>query len=209
VCVDRFCVRRGVVVNELVENDLSGIRNNLEANLALALHCSNRDSFVPLVTPAHAANLSSNVGFIHFYDSAQKLAVNLTHRRPNSMTKMPSCFIGNVQRASHLQRGHSFLRFCHEIDRQKPPRQWKVGIVKDCAASCRKLVTAVVTIVLVALYHARDTFRLATRTRHAFGPAQGCKLRPAFFVASELLNKLWKVHVAFEGFGWFFVHNYA
>src|SRR6266496_1122177 len=44
--VDRFRVRRGVIVNELVENDLSGVRDNLEANLSLALDGSDSDSFI-------------------------------------------------------------------------------------------------------------------------------------------------------------------
>src|SRR5207247_5841021 len=37
VCVDRFRVWRGVIVNELVENDFGGIRDNLQPNLSLSL----------------------------------------------------------------------------------------------------------------------------------------------------------------------------
>src|SRR6266498_2486632 len=45
VRVDRFRFRRSVVVNELVKNDFSSVRDNLQANLTFALHCANGDSF--------------------------------------------------------------------------------------------------------------------------------------------------------------------
>src|SRR6266446_7484498 len=64
VRIDRFRVRRSVLVNELVKHGLSSIRDNLQPNLALALHGSNGDSFVALVASSHTTHLTSDIGFI-------------------------------------------------------------------------------------------------------------------------------------------------
>src|SRR5438105_2024770 len=63
VRVDRFGIWRGVIMNELVENDLGSIRNNLKANLAFALNGSDGDCFVAFVAAPHATSLSADVGF--------------------------------------------------------------------------------------------------------------------------------------------------
>src|SRR6266487_446914 len=107
--VDRFRVRSGVVVNKLVQRSLVSVRNNLEANLALSLDCSDCDSLVTLVAASHPANLSANVGFIYFYNSAQKFAVNLAHGCSDAMTEIPRGFVSNSKRALDLQRRHAFL----------------------------------------------------------------------------------------------------
>src|SRR5438093_1512735 len=49
VSVDRFCVWRGVIVDKLVQCRLVSVRDNLQSNLAFALHGSDSDSFIPLV----------------------------------------------------------------------------------------------------------------------------------------------------------------
>ena len=54
VGVDRFRVRRGVVVDELVQHGLGRVRDDLQSNHAVALNGSNSDSLVALVTASHA-----------------------------------------------------------------------------------------------------------------------------------------------------------
>src|SRR5437016_12893939 len=56
VCVDRFRVWCGVLVNEFVKHGLSSMWNDLQPNLALALHGSDGDSVVALVSSSHAAH---------------------------------------------------------------------------------------------------------------------------------------------------------
>src|SRR5204863_10119335 len=116
-------------VNEFIEHCLSRIRNDLQPILALSLNCPDSDSLVTFVTPAVAAHLPASIGFIDFNYTAQKLAVNLTHSRSDTMAEIPRRFISNIKRALHLQRGHAFLRFGHQVDRQKPLRQRKVSMV--------------------------------------------------------------------------------
>src|SRR5207253_9455380 len=102
-----------------------------------------------------------------------------------------------------------FLRFRHKINGKEPLRQRKVRVVKDRATRYRELITTRVAVVLIALDYVGHAFRLTAWASNAFRPAKACKLYSAFFIASELLNKLRKVHIRFEGFSRFCVHSYA
>jgi hypothetical protein len=81
-------------------------------------------------------------------------------------------------------------------------------VVKDRATCYGKLIATSVAVILIALDDVRNAFRLAARASNAVRPAKASELCSAFFIASELLDKLRKIHVCFEGFGWFF-HKYA
>src|SRR5205823_1439288 len=207
--INRFRIWRGVIMDKLVKRRLVSLGNNLQTNLARSLDCSDCDSLVPLVATTHPSNLSANIGFIHFYNAAQKLAVNLAHGSADAMAEIPSRLVSHAKRPLDLQCRHAFLRFRHEVNGNKPLRERKVCIVKDGSACYRELIATCVAVVLVTLRDCRNAFRLAARTSHAFRPPQGGQLLSAFFVASELPEQLWKVHIGFEGFSRFFVHNYA
>src|SRR5437773_11540149 len=209
VSVDRFRVWRGVIVDKLVKHSLSGVRDNLEANLAFALDGSDSDSFVAFVAASHSAHLPADISFIDFHNAPQKLAVNLAHGSADAVAEITSRLVSNAECSLDLQGRHAFLRFRHEVNGNKPLRERKVCIVKDGSACYRELIATCVAVVLVTLRDCRNAFRLTARTSHAFRPPQGGQLLSAFFVASELCEKLRKVHVGFEGFSRFFVHNYA
>src|SRR5205823_2229953 len=119
VCVDRFRIWRGVIVDKLVKHGLSGVRNNLKANLAFALDGSDSDSFVPFVAASHSTHLPADVGFVYFDHSAQKLAVNLAHGSADSVTEIPSRLVRHVKRALDLQRRHALFGFSHQVDRKE------------------------------------------------------------------------------------------
>src|SRR5438067_2990546 len=206
--VDRFRVRCGVVMDKLMKHSLSSVRDDLQANHAVALDCSDSDSLVPLVTPAVSAHLPADVRFIHFYNPSKKLAVNLAHGSADAMAEIPSGFISNIQRALHLQRRHAFLRFGDQVDCQKPLRQWKVGIMEDCSTCCRKLVTTLVAVVLVAINYSRDAFGLAARASNTLRPAKLSQSSTTLLIVAKLLNQFRQIHFCFEGFGRFF-HKYA
>src|SRR5438067_5561494 len=72
--VDRFRVRCGVVMDKLMKHGLSSVGDDLQANHAVALDCSDSDSLVTLAVSTH---LPADVRFIHFYNPSKKLAVNL------------------------------------------------------------------------------------------------------------------------------------
>src|SRR5260370_12818855 len=69
VGVDRFRVWRGVIRDEFLQRRLVSVSNNLQPNLSLALYGSNGDSFVALVASSHAAHLSADMCFVHFYNA--------------------------------------------------------------------------------------------------------------------------------------------
>src|SRR5439155_10931162 len=186
VCVDRFRIWRGVIVDKLVKHGLSGVRNNLKANLAFALDGSDSDSFVPFVAASHSTHLPADVGFVYFDHSAQKLAVNLAHGSADSVTEIPSRLVRHVKRALDLQRRHALFGFSHQVDRKEPFGQGKVRVVEDRAACYRKLVATSIAVILRALRDCRNTLRLAARTSNAFRPAKLSQPRTAFLIVAKL-----------------------
>src|SRR5205823_3638526 len=115
------------------------------------------------------------IGLIDFNNSAQKLAVNLTHGRTDAMAEIPSCLVSNAKRPLHLKRTHAFFRFCHQIDCKEPFRERKVSVVKDRAASYGKLIATSVAVILVALRDCRNALRLTARTSNTVRPAKFSK----------------------------------
>ena len=68
------------------------------------------------------------------------------------MAEIPSRLVSDTKRPLHLQRAtFPSCDLGHKIDRQKPLRERKVGIVKDRAARYRKLIATLVAVVLLAL----------------------------------------------------------
>src|SRR5438094_10421565 len=107
VRVNRFGVRRSVVMDKLVQGRLVSVRDNLQPNLSGALNCSNSDSLVPFVAASQSTHLSADIGFINFHDAAQKLAVDLAHGRSDTVAEIPSRLVSNAKRSLHLKRTHS------------------------------------------------------------------------------------------------------
>src|SRR6266481_7442818 len=99
VGVNCFRIRFRIVMNKLVQRCLVSVRNNLQANLALSLDCSNSNSFVALVAASHSPHLAADIGFIDFDNASQKLAVNLTHSGTDTMAEIPRCFVSNAKRS--------------------------------------------------------------------------------------------------------------
>src|SRR6266481_8158018 len=63
VCVDRFRVRRGVVVNKLVKHGLCSMGNDLQPNHSVSLNCSDSDSLVSFVAPTAPAHFPADIRF--------------------------------------------------------------------------------------------------------------------------------------------------
>src|SRR5437762_6575529 len=79
--VDRFRVRRSVVVNKLVEHGLGSVRDDLQSNHSVTLDRSDCDGLVAFVTPTVTPPLSATVDSVNFSYSAKTLAVNFTPGR--------------------------------------------------------------------------------------------------------------------------------
>ena len=207
--IDRFRVWRGVVRDELVERGLGSVLNDLQPNLAVPLQGSDGDGLAPFVAVAHAASLSADIGLIHFHDTPQKLRIGFPHGRTDAMAQVPRGLIGDVQGAFDLQGANSFLAFGHQVNRNEPLNERKVGVVKDRAGRGRKLIAAGVALVLIALREYGDAFASAARAIHTFRPAKLSQANAALFFGAEKLNELHQIDLSLEcGFGRSF-HFYA
>src|SRR5438132_10919217 len=67
VCVDRFRVWRGVIMDKLMQRCLVSVGDNLQPNLSGALNCSNSYSIFPLVAESHTSHLTAHICFIHYH----------------------------------------------------------------------------------------------------------------------------------------------
>ena len=161
----------------------------------MALNGSDNDSLVPLVAVSHPVSLPANVGFVHFHNSLQKISADFAHRGTNTVAEIPRCFVGDFDRSTNLISRNSFFGFDHQVDRQKPFPERQVRIVEDRTASDRKLITALVAIVLVALRDCRNAFRFAARTLNAIRPFQFDHIRATLFICTETLNQVDQVYV--------------
>lgn len=196
--VDGFRVGSGVFGNEFVKHFLAGMLDDLKANLAPALHGSDGDSLVPLVSVAHTACLATNVGFVNLYNAPQKRTIGVPQRRTDAMAQMPSGLVGDAQRPLNLQGAHAFLALRHQVDGEEPFRQGQMGIVKDRAGRNRELIAAAIAVVLVAIKHGRDAFAFAARALDTFRPAKLSKTLAALFIAAKFLDQADKIEVQLD-----------
>src|SRR4030095_8517376 len=90
VGVNRLRVRRGIVMNELMQDCFGSVGNHLQSNLSFTLDCTDSDGFVPLVSATVTANLSADVRFVNFNDTPKQIAVNLAHSSTNTVAEIPS-----------------------------------------------------------------------------------------------------------------------
>lgn len=208
VRVDRFRVGMGVLSDELVQRVLRGVFDNLQANFASTLHRTNGDCFVATIPAPMTANLSADIGFVHFHNAPQKLAVGITHRGADAMAQMPSGLVSDVQRPLDLQCGDSLFAFGHQVDRQKPFLQRQVAIVEDRASGNGKVILATVAMKLFPFRYFGNLFAITARAINAIRPARKLKTLPAFFIRAELLNELHQVHFVFNNWlrGFFRIH---
>lgn len=197
VRVDGLRIGRGVVCDELVENRLTRVMNDLQANLAPALNGTDSDGLVSAIPAPHAANLAANVSLVHFHDAAQKLGVGVPDCRTDAVAQMPCSLIGDAKGALHLQGADSLLRFSHEKDCHEPLHERQMAIMEDRPARGGKLIAALVAVVLVALRNGGDAFALAARASDAIGPAELDEPRAALGITAEHLHEPREVHLRF------------
>lgn len=205
--VDRFRIRGGVVSNELVKCSLVGMFDNLQTDFATTLNRSDCDGLVFPVATAFAANLPADISLVNFHDAPQKLAIGITHRSADAVAQVPGSLIGNVQGAFNLQSGDSLFGFCHKVNGEEPLRQGQMAIVKNRAGCNRKLVSAGIAVVLLALNDAGHALARAAGAFQAIRPAKLCKTLAALLITSALLDQLDEIHFRFESFNGRFFHN--
>ena len=133
-----------VALDKIMERSALDIGNALDADFASALDGSRNPRLVALVGMALALHLATYKRFVDFYDSKERGAFKrlVSHRLPDSVAKIPSCFVGNAKRPLHLVGGNALFRFAHEVDSDKPLAQREVGIVHDGSSRNAELIAA-------------------------------------------------------------------
>src|SRR5437867_3950600 len=121
---------------------------------------------------AGARLLSADVGLIHFDRAAERTWVGALHGRANPVAEIPRGLVTHAQDALELVSRDALPRLAHEIGGEKPLLKRQVGIVEDCPGRRRELVRALRALESLHGLEGRNGFVLATRTRHAFRPAQ-------------------------------------
>ena len=195
ICIDRFRFRVGRFVNEFVKPVSAWAFDNSQSNLAVALNRSDNDSLVALVSPISAVKLSADISFINFNYPAQKIGTDFAHRGAYAVAEIPRGFVRDFDCPADLICGNSFFGFDHQIDGEKPFPDRQVRVVENRSAGDRKLIAALVAIVLVALRDCGNAFRFAARTLNAIRPFQFGKILSAFFASAESLDQINEVYV--------------
>lgn len=191
--VDRFGFRCGVLLNEFAKKKTVWRFNDLQTNLAAPLNSPDDTGFV-LESVLHVG-FSAKIRFVNFDNPAQPVGVDFPHCRADAVAEIPSRFVGAIQRPLDLASRDAFLRFNHEVDRQKPFPQRQVAIVKYAVGCYRELIAAHVAVVLVALMDTRNALPKAARAFNALWPAQFGEVGAAFLIRAKTLNQIYEVYV--------------
>ena len=86
---------------------------------------------------------ATKVRIIKFDDTAQLMGfIPLAHSGANAPEHGPCGFVGSPKHCRQLHCGNTPLVLAHEIERQKPLRQWHMGLVQHCPCCYRGLIAA-------------------------------------------------------------------
>lgn len=149
----------------------------------------------PLFTFCWAAK----VRIIKFDDTAQLMGfIPLAHSGANAPEHGPCGFVGSPKHRRQLHCGNAPLILAHEIERQKPLRQWHMGFVQHRPCCYRGLMAALGALISPV----GQPVSMAAAT---FGanipvlPAQRCQILLALCLAGESLQKCpkWQVLLLF------------
>src|SRR3990172_8595147 len=94
--IDRFGLVRNVLPNPALQDPLGAGVDNLQANLAVALHRTNDGGFVgvvPVSLPA-APLPAANPGLVNLDDAREFGGLDVAHRLTNAVAEEPRGFVG-------------------------------------------------------------------------------------------------------------------
>ena len=121
------------------------VRDAFNSDFAAALDGPGNPGLVSFVGPSFTFGLAADQGFVYFDHAEQGRAVQriISHGLTDAVAEIPSSLVSNSQGAVKLIGRDSLAGFAHEIDRQEPLAEWKVGIVHDGTGSDAELVAAI------------------------------------------------------------------
>src|SRR5208282_5154376 len=96
----------------------------------------------------------------------------------------------NLQTPAKLISRNPFLGFRHEVNSEKPLPEGQMRIMEYRPGSNSKLITALIAIILMALFYMRYLLRATPRTLNAFLPFKSLKVFTAFAFITVTLDKI-------------------
>ena len=162
-----------------------------KAGIALLIQSQRHENLLffcasaPLFTYCWAAK----VRIIKFDDTAQLMGfIPLAHSGANAPEHGPCGFVGSPKHRRQLHSGNTPLILAHEIERQKPLRQWHMGFVQHRPCCYRGLIAALGALI-------SPVGQPVSMVAATFGanipvlPAQRCQILLALCLAGKSLQK--------------------
>lgn len=174
VGVNRFGLILHRTLDKVMQGVASDVRDSLKPNLTSTLDGSGNPGLVSLIGVTLALRRATYKRFVYFNNSEQCWAVKrvVAHRFADSMAEIPRRLVGHIKRTLQLVSRYPFARLAHQVDRQEPLTQRKVGVVHYRPGSHRKLVTAILATPFMHLGILRYSHPTAACASNAIGPAQ-------------------------------------
>jgi hypothetical protein len=143
---DSYRFRGNVLQGDFMQSFPGSVSGNLEYDFPIPLNNSDNKCLVTFVASPLPFGFPTYKGFVHFDNTAKKhlsfSVSGLVHSGPDSVTEIPSCFVGDIQFSFKLVGRDAFLRLNHGVDSQKPLPQWQMSVLKHAVNCDRELVTA-------------------------------------------------------------------
>ena len=143
--VNRLSLILNCSMDEIMESVTLDIGNALDSNLpAVPLDGSGDPRLAFFASRSDIAPLSTYQRFIHFNDPEESGSGEgiVSHRLSDAVAQIPGCLVGYSQGSVELIGAHALSGFAHQVDRQEPLTQWKVGVVHDGSRHDAELIAA-------------------------------------------------------------------
>ena len=143
--VNRLSLILNCSMDEIMESVTLDIGDALDSDLsAVPLDGTGHPCLAFLATRSDVAFLSTDQGFIHFHDPKQGRSLKgiVSHGLTDAVAQIPGCLVCDSQGSVELIGAHALFGFAHQVDRQEPLAQWKVGVVHDGSRRDAELIAA-------------------------------------------------------------------
>ena len=179
VGVDGFGIIMDGFIGESVEGLAAPVWDNFEDDFAVALYGSHNDSLVALAPVAFAPDLATDKGLVDFNDALEFDGRSVGDSGPDTMAKIPSRLVRDIERPLQLAGRDSFLGFNHQVDGHEPFVEGQVGVMKHGSSGHGEVVFAILTDELMPLIVAGYLDASTPETRKPIRPPKGFKILPA------------------------------
>ena len=130
--------------DEVVEGITADIGDSLNSNPTATLDGTSHPRLVAFVSVTLAFGPSAYQRLVHFHDTQERGACEgiVSHGPTDAVAQIPGGLVGDSQGSVELIGAHALFGFAHQVDRQEPLTQWKVGVVHDGSRRDAELIAA-------------------------------------------------------------------